>query len=54
MARAVTGMKVCVNPVQALVRNAGTCRSDAKGDPQVEDPRGVEYRCGAKGRMGSS
>jgi len=27
-----------VSPVQALVRNAGTCRLDAKGDPQVDAP----------------
>ncbi len=27
-----------VSPVQALVRNVGTCRLDAKGDVQVEDP----------------
>lgn len=29
-----------VSPVQALVRNVGTCRLDAKGEIQVEDPRG--------------
>ena len=27
-----------VSPVQALVRNVGTCRLDTKGDIQVEDP----------------
>ena len=27
-----------VNLNQALVRNVGTCRSDVKGDAQVEDP----------------
>ena len=27
-----------VSPVQALVRNVGTCRLDAKGDLQVVDP----------------
>jgi len=26
--------------VQALAGNVGTCRHDAKGDAQVEDPRG--------------
>ncbi len=25
---------------QALVRNVGTCRPDAKGETQVEDPQG--------------
>lgn len=29
-----------VSPVQALVRNVGTCRLDAKGEVQVEDPQG--------------
>ena len=29
-----------VNLAQALLRNVGTCRSDAKGEIQVEDPRG--------------
>ena len=29
-----------VSPVQALVRNVGTWRLDAKGEIQVEDPRG--------------
>ena len=37
-ARSGTGMKVCASPVQALVRNAGTFRLDAKGDPQMEVP----------------
>jgi hypothetical protein len=27
-----------VSPVQALVRNVGTCRLDAKGELQVVDP----------------
>ena len=27
-----------VSPVQALVRNVGTCRPDAKGETQVEAP----------------
>lgn len=29
-----------VSPVQALVRNVGTCGLDVKGEIQVEDPRG--------------
>jgi hypothetical protein len=37
-ARVVTGMKVGAIPVQALVRNVGTCRLDAKGELQAEDP----------------
>ena len=41
-----------VSPAQALVRNVGTSRLDAKGDLQVADPRGAEYRCEAKGRTG--
>ena len=28
-----------VNPDQALLRNAGTCRSDAKGEAQAGGPR---------------
>jgi len=39
-----------VSPAQALVRNVGTSRLDAKGDLQVADPQGAEYRCEAKGR----
>ena len=39
-----------MNSVQARVGNLGTCRSDAKGDVQVEDPQGLEYRCRAQGR----
>ena len=42
-----------VSPAQALVRNVGTSRLDAKGDLQVADPQGAEYRCEAKGRTGS-
>ena len=38
---------------QALVRNVGTSRPDAKGDLQAADPQGAEYRSGAKGRIGS-
>jgi hypothetical protein len=29
-----------VSMVQALVRNVGTCRLDAKGEIQAEAPRG--------------
>jgi hypothetical protein len=29
-----------VSPASALVRNVGTCGLDAKGEIQVEDPRG--------------
>ncbi len=29
-----------VNLVQALLRNVGTCRSDVKGETQVEVPQG--------------
>ena len=42
-----------VSPAQALVRNVGTSCLDAKGDLQVVDPRGAEYRCEAEGRTGS-
>ena len=31
---------------QAFVRNVGTYDSDVKGEIQVEDPQGREYRCG--------
>ena len=37
--------------VQALMGNVGTCRHDAKGDAQVEDPRGQKSRCVAQGRI---
>ena len=37
-ARAVFLSQLDLN--QALVWNVGTCRSDAKGETQVEDPRG--------------
>jgi len=40
-----------VSAFQACLRNLGTCRSDAKGEVQVEAPRGPEYRCGAQGRI---
>jgi hypothetical protein len=36
-----------VNVTQAFAWNLGTCRSDVKGDAQVEDPQELEYRCGA-------
>ena len=39
--------------IQAWVRNVGTCRPDAKGETQVEDPQELEYRCGARGRTNS-
>ena len=39
-----------VTLIQAFVRNVGTCRLDAKGDAQVEEPQGPEYRCEAQGR----
>lgn len=39
-----------MNPEQALVRNMRTCRSDVKGEAQVEPPRGertdAEHRGG--------
>ena len=38
------------NADQALVRNVGTCHSDAKGKPQAEAPRGGTYRSGIQGR----
>jgi hypothetical protein len=34
------------------VWNVGTLRLDAKGDLQVVDPLGTEYRCRAQGRTG--
>ena len=39
-----------VSPIQARVRNLGTCRLDVKGAVQVEAPRGPEYRCETQGR----
>ncbi len=50
MAWVATRREGGVNVVQALVRNVGTCRSDAKGELQVVVPQGGEYRCGAQGR----
>ena len=37
-------------PIQALMRNVGTCGPDAKGEAQAEDPLEPEYRCRAEGR----
>jgi hypothetical protein len=31
---------------QAFVWNVGTYDADAKGEIQVADPQGCEYRCG--------
>ena len=42
-----------VTLLQAFARDLGTCRSDDKGEAQVEDPQGREYRCGAQGRTNS-
>ena len=40
-----------MNSVQALIRNMRTCRSDVKGEAQVEAPRGestnAEHRGGS-------
>src|SRR3954453_17984937 len=36
--RAATGMKTAGDQREALVRNGGTCRLDAKGDLQGADP----------------
>ena len=40
-----------MNSVQALIRNVRTCRSDVKGEAQVEAPRGestkAEHRDGS-------
>jgi len=35
-----------VNMAQAFVWNVGTYDSDDKGEVQVEEPQGGEYRCG--------
>ena len=32
-----------MNLIQAFARNVGTCRSDVKGKPQVEDPQEGKY-----------
>jgi len=42
-----------MNLLQAFVWNVGTCRSNVKGDPQVETPQGKEYRCRTQGRNNS-
>ena len=39
-----------VNLVQALKWNVVTCRSDVKGEAQVEAPQEPEYRCREQGR----
>jgi len=39
-----------VNPNQTLWRNVGTCRPNAKGATQVEDPREWEYWSGVQRR----
>ena len=40
-----------MNSIQALIRNMRTCRSDVKGEAQVETPRGestdAEHRDGS-------
>ena len=40
-----------MNSIQALIRNIRTCRSDVKGEAQVENPQGestnAEHRCGS-------
>ncbi len=48
-AQAVAGIKGGVSLDQALARNVGNLDSDAKGELQVDDPRGGEYRCGVSG-----
>lgn len=39
-----------MNLILALAWNVGSCRSDVKGEIQVEDPQELEYRCGAQWR----
>ena len=39
-----------VNLIQALMWNVGTCRSDVKGEAQVEAPQEPEYQSRAQGR----
>jgi len=34
--------------MQAFLRNVGTCRSDVKGEVQVEDPQGCSWEDAAK------
>src|SRR5262245_33386630 len=43
--RAATGMEAARDQREALVWNVGTLSLDAKGDIQVADPLGAEYRC---------
>ena len=40
--------------VQALVRNVGTCRPDAKGEVQVEAPRDERTDAGHRGGVACS
>ena len=40
--------------VQALVWNVGTCRSDAKGEAQVEAPRGERTNAEHRGGVARS
>jgi hypothetical protein len=43
-----------VNPIQALVRNVGTCQPDGKGEIGTgSPPEGEEYQCGVQGRSSS-
>jgi len=41
-----------VRPARGSCVERGNLRLDAKGELQVEDPRGAEYRCEAQGRTG--
>jgi len=34
----------------SMAVSEGTCRSDAKGATELEDPGRCEYQCGAQGR----
>ena len=40
-----------VSLAQALAWNVGTCRHDAKGKVQGEDPQGRKYQSVAQGRI---
>jgi len=51
--QAASGIKAAWTDYRAVVWNVGTCRSDAKGDPQAEILQEAEYQCGAQGRIGS-
>ena len=39
-----------VNLIQAIMWKVGTCRSDVKGETQVEAPQEPEYHSRAQGR----